>query len=208
MRITRVYTRTGDQGKTSLAGGQRVSKDHLRIEVFGTVDELNSVVGLVRAFNRPLVKRLSQARRLETELHRIQNRLFDIGGLLATLPKDRIRFKKMPKITSEEVVHLEKLMDACQKNLKPLEEFILPTGGPVTAFLHLARTVNRRAERLCVRMNRKERVDPEILKYLNRLSDAFFVLARWIGRAQGEPETLWKRYRDLKIHVADRPEIV
>jgi len=157
------------------------------------VDELNSVVGLVRAFNRPLVKRLSQARRLETELHRIQNRLFDIGGLLATLPKDRIRFKKMPKITSEEVVHLEKLMDACQKNLKPLEEFILPTGGPVTAFLHLARTVSRRAERLCVRMNRKERVDPEILKYLNRLSDAFFVLARWIGRAQGEPETLWKR---------------
>ena len=193
MRITRVYTRTGDQGKTSLAGGQRVSKDHLRIEVFGTVDELNSVVGLVRAFNRPLVKRLSQARRLETELHRIQNRLFDIGGLLATLPKDRIRFKKMPKITSEEVVHLEKLMDACQKNLKPLEEFILPTGGPVTAFLHLARTVSRRAERLCVRMNRKERVDSEILKYLNRLSDAFFVLARWIGRAQREPETLWER---------------
>lgn len=193
MRITRVYTRTGDQGKTGLAGGQRVSKDHLRIEVFGTVDELNSAVGLVRAFNRPLMKRLSQARRLETELHRIQNRLFDIGGLLATLSKDQKRFKKMPRITSEEVIHLEKLMDACQKDLKPLKEFVLPTGGPVTAFLHLARTVSRRAERLCVRMNRTERVDPEILKYLNRLSDAFFVLARWIGRAQREPETLWQR---------------
>jgi len=193
MRITRVYTRTGDQGKTSLAGGQRVSKDHLRIEAYGTVDELNSVVGLVRAFNRPNIKRLAQARALETELHRVQNRLFDIGGLLATLPKDQKRFKKMPKITSVEVVHLEKLMDACQKNLKPLEEFILPTGGPVTAMLHLARTVCRRAERLCVGLHRKERVDPEILKYLNRLSDAFFVLARWIGRAQREPETLWQR---------------
>ena len=193
MRITRVYTRTGDQGKTSLAGGQRVSKDHLRIEVYGTVDELNSVVGVVRAFNRPFMKRLSQARRLETELHRIQNRLFDIGGLLATLSKDQKRFKKMPRITSEEVIHLEKLMDACQKDLKPLKEFVLPTGGPVTAFLHLARTVCRRAERLCVRLNRTERMDSEILTYLNRLSDAFFVLARWIGRAQREPETLWER---------------
>jgi cob(I)alamin adenosyltransferase len=157
------------------------------------VDELNSVVGLVRAFNRPLTKRLSQARTLETELHRIQNRLFDIGGLLATLPKDQKRFKNMPKISPEEVRHLEKLMDACQKDLKPLEEFILPTGGPVTAMLHLARTVSRRAERLCVRLNRTEKIDSEILKYLNRLSDAFFVLARWMGRAQGERETLWER---------------
>jgi cob(I)alamin adenosyltransferase len=99
----------------------------------------------------------------------------------------------MPSIKSEEVVHLEKLMDGCQNDLKPLEEFILPTGGPVTAMLHLARTVSRRAERLCVRLNRKERLDPEILKYLNRLSDAFFVLARWMGLAQGERETLWKR---------------
>jgi cob(I)alamin adenosyltransferase len=193
MRITRVYTRTGDKGETALAGGQRVPKDHLRIEAYGTVDELNSVVGLVRAFNRPLAKRLSQARRLEIELHRIQNRLFDIGGLLATLPKDQKRFKKMPKITPEEVVHLEKLMDACQKDLKPLEEFILPTGGPVTSMIHLARTISRRAERLCVGLNRKEGLDPELLKYLNRLSDAFFVLARWIGRAQGETETFWER---------------
>jgi cob(I)alamin adenosyltransferase len=193
MRITRVYTRTGDKGRTRLAGGQMVSKDHLRIEVYGTVDELSCVIGLVRAFNRPLVKRLPQARDLEAELHRIQNRLFDIGGLLATLPKDQKRFKKMPKITSDEVVHLEKLMDLCQTDLRPLEEFILPTGGPVTAMLHLARTVCRRAERLCVRLDRTERLNPEIIKYLNRLSDAFFVLARWMGRAQGERETLWER---------------
>ena len=193
MRITKVYTRTGDKGQTGLAGGQRIPKDHPRIETYGTVDELNSVVGLVRAFNRPLMKRLPQSRTLEIELHRVQNRLFDIGGLLATLSKDQKRFKRMPRIASKEVVHLEKLMDACQIDLKPLEEFVLPTGGPVTAFLHLARTVCRRAERLCVRLNRKERIDPEILKYLNRLSDAFFVLARWIGRAQGERETLWER---------------
>jgi cob(I)alamin adenosyltransferase len=194
MRITRVYTRTGDKGKTRLAGGQPISKDHLRIEAYGTVDELNSAVGVVRAFTRPVVKRLVQARKLEKELDRIQNRLFDIGGLLATLPKDQKRFKNLPKIGSGEVRHLEKLMDACQRDLEPLKEFVLPTGGPVTSFLHLARTICRRAERLCVRLDRMERVDPEILKYLNRLSDAFFVLARWMGRAQREPEMLWERY--------------
>ncbi|HTN43927.1 MAG TPA: cob(I)yrinic acid a,c-diamide adenosyltransferase [Nitrospiria bacterium] len=193
MRITRVYTRTGDKGKTRLAGGQMISKDQLRIEAYGTVDELNSAVGVVRAFNRPDAKRLVQARRLETELHRIQNRLFDIGGLLATLPKDQKRFKNLPRIGSEEVLHLEKLMDRCQKDLRPLKEFVLPTGGPLTAFLHLSRTICRRAERLCVRLDRVEGVDPEILKYLNRLSDALFVLARWMGRAHREPETLWDR---------------
>jgi cob(I)alamin adenosyltransferase len=158
------------------------------------VDELNSTVGVVRAFNRPLTKRLLQARTLETELHRIQNRLFDIGGLLSTLRKDQKRFKNLPKISTEEVRHLEKLMDTCQKDLKPLKEFVLPTGGPVTAILHLARTICRRAERICVRLDRMEGVDPEILKYLNRLSDALFVLARWMGRVQREPETLWERH--------------
>lgn len=199
MRITRVYTRTGDKGKTRLAGGQTISKDHLRIEVYGTVDELNSTVGVVRAFNRSMTKRLPQARTLEIELHRIQNRLLDIGGLLATLRKDQKRFKNLPKINSEEVRHLENLMDTCQKDLKPLKEFVLPTGGPETAFLHVARTICRRAERLCVRLDRMEGVDPEILKYLNRLSDALFVLARWMGRAQREPETLWER------HPSSRP---
>lgn len=193
MRITRVYTRTGDHGKTRLAGGQTVSKDHLRIEAYGTVDELNAAVGVVRAFNRPAVRRLVQARSLEIELHRIQNRLLDIGGNLATVPGDQKRFKNLPRIDSGEVSRLEKLMDACQKDLKPLKEFVLPTGRPVTAFLHLARTICRRAERACFRLARTEKVDPEILKYLNRLSDALFVLARWIGRAEREPETVWER---------------
>lgn len=198
MRITRVYTRTGDKGNTRLAGGQEVSKGHPRLDAYGTVDELNSVVGLVRAFNRPLVERLPQAQVLETELSRIQNRLFDVGSLLATLSEDREKFSgTLPKITAEEVRHLEKLMDTCQKDLKPLKEFILPTGGTVSAFLHQARTVCRRAERLCVRLYREEQSgDPLLLQYLNRLSDAFFVLARWMGRALGESETLWERGKE------------
>ena len=198
MRITKVYTRTGDKGNTRLAGGQEVSKDHSRLDAYGTVDELNSVVGLVRAFNRPLVERLPQAQVLETELSRIQNRLFDVGSLLATLPEDREKFSRtMPKIAGEEVRHLEKLMDTCQKDLKPLEEFVLPAGGTVSAFLHQARTVCRRAERLCVHIYREEQGgDPVLLQYLNRLSDAFFVLARWMGRALDEPETLWERGKE------------
>ena len=191
MRITRVYTRTGDKGDTSLAGGQRVPKDHPRIEAYGTVDELNAIVGLTRAFIKDLPKRIAQAKRLDAELARIQSRLFDVGAILATVPGQR--FKNMPEITAAEVRHLEDLMDDCQKHLKPLEEFILPGGGKVAGFLHQARTVCRRAERLCVRFGREETVPPEILQYLNRLSDAFFVLARWIARIQKEPENLWER---------------
>jgi cob(I)alamin adenosyltransferase len=191
MRITKVYTRTGDKGTTRLAGGQVVSKDHLRIETYGTVDELNSIVGLTLAFTEDLPKKLSQGRRLKAELREIQSRLFDIGGILATPPGQR--FPNMPEITISDVRHLEQLMDRCQKELKPLKEFILPGGGKVAGFLHQARTVCRRAERLCVKLNRQETVPPTVLQYLNRLSDAFFVLARWIAHAQKEPETLWQR---------------
>jgi cob(I)alamin adenosyltransferase len=147
----------------------------------------------VRAFNRALTEPLAAARLLEAELERAQQRLFDIGGLLATLPDDQARFKKMPRVTAAEVRHLETAIDRCQKDLPPLEEFLLPTGGPVTAFLHQARTVCRRAERAIVRLGPDEPVNVEIVPYLNRLSDALFVFARWIGQAQGEPEALWKR---------------
>lgn len=191
MRITKVYTRTGDKGQTGLAGGQRVPKDHLRIEAYGTVDELNAVIGLTRSFAKDLPQKVSQAKRLDAELHRIQNRLFDVGAILATVPGQS--FENMPVVTAEEVRHLEELMDECQKELRPLEEFILPGSGKVAGFLHQARTVCRRAERICVRLSREESVPPEVLQYLNRLSDTFFVLARWIARAEGEPETLWKR---------------
>jgi cob(I)alamin adenosyltransferase len=191
MRITKVYTRTGDAGKTRLAGGQQVWKDSLRVEVYGTVDELNAVMGVVRAFNADGIGKKASAARLERELRWIQNKLFDAGGILATVPSQT--FKNMPRVTTKDVTHLERVIDGCQKDLAPLKEFILPGGGKVPALLHQARTVCRRAEREAVRLSREEPVDAAILKFLNRLSDALFVLARWIGKTQGEPELLWER---------------
>lgn len=192
MRITKVYTRTGDAGQTRLAGGQQVWKDSLRVEVYGTMDELNALVGVVRAFNADAKAKNAGAAWLEDELNCIQHKLFDASGLLATTPGQT--FKNMPQVTGKDVTRLERLIDHCQKDLAPLKEFILPGGkSKVPAFLHLARTVCRRAERLCVRLSREEPVDSAILKYLNRLSDALFVLARWVAKARGERELLWKR---------------
>ncbi len=190
MRITKVYTKTGDGGKTRLAGGQEVWKDHPRVEAYGTVDELNSIVGLVRVFNGE-AKKTPATERLEKELHWIQNKLFDIGGLLATAPGET--FANMPTVTDEHVRHLETLMDECQKDLAPLSEFLLPGGGNTSGFLHLARTVCRRAERVCVHLSREEQLDARILRFLNRLSDACFVLARWVAKTRGERELLWER---------------
>ncbi len=190
MRITKVYTRTGDQGKTRLAGGQQVWKDSLRVETYGTVDEVNALVGLVRVFNGDQAE--SEAReRLEQSLRWVQNKLFDVGGILATAPGQK--FKNMPRVTGKDVTNLERLIDACQKDLAPLKEFILPGGGKVSGLLHHARTVCRRAERTCVKLAREEPVDPAIVKFLNRLSDALFVLARWAGKMNGEAEFLWER---------------
>jgi cob(I)alamin adenosyltransferase len=191
MRITKVYTRTGDAGRTRLAGGQQVWKDSLRVEVYGTVDELNAVVGVVRAFNADGIGKKASAARLERELRWIQNKLFDAGGILATVPGQT--FKNMPRITTKDVTRLERVIDSCQKDLTPLKEFILPGGGQVAALLHHARTVCRRAERECVRLSREEPIEPAIVKLLNRLSDALFVLARWVGKLQRDPELLWER---------------
>ena len=121
----------------------------------------------------------------------MQNKLFDVGGLLATAPGQT--FKNMPTVTARDVTRLEKLMDRCQKDLPPLKEFILPGGGKISSLLHLARTICRRAERLCVRLGREQPLDPALVRFLNRLSDALFVLARWIAKQQGEPEFLWQR---------------
>jgi cob(I)alamin adenosyltransferase len=191
MRITKVYTRTGDGGKTRLAGGQQVWKDSLRVEAYGTVDELNAAVGVVRAMNAGMSGTHAQAEELEEELRWIQNKLFDIGSILATVPGQT--FKNMPQVTGTDATRLEKSIDRCQKDLEPLKEFILPGGGKVSGFLHQARTVCRRAERLCVRLSREEPVDPAIIKFVNRLSDALFVFARWVAKTQGEPEFLWER---------------
>jgi len=191
MRITKVYTRTGDKGKTRLAGGQQVWKDSVRVEAYGDVDELNSTVGVIRAFNAELIGDHPFSVRLEAELRWVQNKLFDVGGLLATAPGQT--FKNMPTVTARDVTRLEKLMDWCQKDLPPLKEFILPGGGKIPSFLHLARTICRRAERTCVRLGREEALDQALVRFLNRLSDALFVLARWMGKQQGEPEFLWER---------------
>lgn len=191
MRITKVYTKTGDGGQTRLAGGQQVWKDSLRVEAYGTVDELNAAIGLVRVFNREMIEGNPHAARLEEETRWMQNKLFDVGGLLATPPGQE--FKNMPRVTDQDALRLEQLMDECQKDLAPLKEFILPGGGTVSAFLHQARTICRRAERRCIRLAREETVETTIVKFLNRLSDALFVLARWAATTQGEPEFMWER---------------
>ncbi len=166
-------------------------KDSLRVEVYGTLDELNAVVGVVRVMNAEMVGSHAQAEQLEEDLQWIQNKLFDLGGILATMPGQE--FKNMPQVTGKDVTKLEKIIDRCQKDLAPLKEFILPGGGKVSGFLHQARTVCRRAERLCVHLSREEPVDAVNVKFVNRLSDVLFVLARWAAKTQGEPEFLWQR---------------
>ena len=192
MRITRVYTRTGDAGQTRLVGGQQVSKSHTRIESYGTVDELNAIVGLIRTFNGRSGAEPEAVARLETMLHRIQNDLFNLGSELATLPADY--WESMPHVGEEDVTRLEHWMDELNEDLGPLKEFILPGGGPVGAFFHQGRTVCRRAERQLVRLLDEE---PEgalgPMRYLNRLSDWLFVAGRWAAKALGEPEYLWER---------------
>ncbi|MDP9131670.1 MAG: cob(I)yrinic acid a,c-diamide adenosyltransferase [Nitrospirota bacterium] len=191
MRITKVYTRTGDAGQTRLAGGQQVWKDCLRVEAYGTVDELNASIGLVRAMNADTVATSPASTQLEEDLRWVQNKLFDVGSILATAPGQT--FNNMPTVMAKDVTKLERMIDRCQKDLAPLKEFILPGGGKVSATLHQARTICRRAERICIRLTREETVAAELNKYLNRLSDALFVLARWVAKTQGEPEFLWDR---------------
>ena len=196
MRITKVYTRTGDAGKTRLAGGQQVWKDSLRVEAYGAVDELNASVGVVRVINADMKEESPAAQQLEGELRWVQNKLFDVGSILATAPGQT--FKNMPQVVAQDVLRLEKLMDRCQKDLEPLKEFILPGGGKVSGFLHQARTICRRAERVCIALSKAEPVDPTIIKFLNRLSDALFVLGRWVAKTQREPEFLWERDAQAK----------
>jgi cob(I)alamin adenosyltransferase len=193
MRITKVYTRTGDKGKTRLAGGQQVWKDSLRVEAYGTVDELNAAIGAVRSFNQYLGGRVEQES-IEAELKWVQNKLFDLGGLLATARGQQ--FENMPKVSAKDIARLERMMDAYQKELAPLKEFILPGGGIVPSQLHQARTVCRRAERVTVHLSRREPIDSSMVKFLNRLSDYLFVASRWVSKTRREPEFLWQR--DMK----------
>lgn len=190
IRITRVYTRTGDKGTTALVGGARVRKDSRRVECYGEIDELNAVIGLARSANAEAPPSPSRDR-LEDILKRVQNELFDLGSELATPPD--AEYEGMFKVSADDVKALERLMDECQKDLEPLQSFILPGGGTVSAFLHQARTVCRRAERQILRLAGEEEVGEHAVPYVNRLSDLLFVLSRWIGKQRGEREYLWER---------------
>src|SRR5262249_13554173 len=172
----------GEDGTTGLGGGQRVGKDRPRIEAYGTVDELNSVIGVALAsgVNETVAE----------PLRGIQNELFHLGSDLCILEEDKVH-RPVPRIEERHVVALEKLMDRLSEELAPLENFILPGGSPGAAQLHVARTVCRRAERFLVALARSESVGPWTVRYLNRLSDVLFVMARHENKRRGVPDVLW-----------------
>lgn len=181
--LNRIYTRTGDRGDTGLASGDRVAKHSPRVAAYGTVDELNAVLGLAR---------LSAEGEIDAGLGRIQNDLFDLGADLATPDIENDATAKYPRlrIAAAQVERLEREIDAMNEGLQPLRSFILPGGTPLAAHLHLARTVCRRAERGVVALAVAEAVNPEAVRYLNRLSDWFFVAAR-VANDQGRGDVLW-----------------
>lgn len=179
MRLTKIYTRKGDDGTTSLDGHHRLPKDDIRIETIGTIDELNSAIGLTIAF--------TQQKSIVDFLHQVQQDLFDLGGELC--PPHR------QTMTAEKILLLEQTLDKWNGTLPPLKEFILPGGHPDAAACHLARTICRRAERCAVALNQVETLSPYILKYVNRLSDVLFVAARILARDGKQNEILWQHER-------------
>ena len=187
--INRVYTRRGDTGETALAGGQRVPKDSLRIDAYGTVDELNAFLGAARAS----AEEGAATRPLAVILLRVQHELFNLGSILATLPEDV--HPKQARITEAEVTQLETDLDRMNEDLPALRSFVLPGGSRLNAELHICRTVCRRAERICVALARAEDIPGEAVRYLNRLSDALFVWSRWASHVTGTLETLWEPNR-------------
>ena len=202
VRITKVHTGGGDTGETSLASGERVSKNHPRVDFYGTIDELNSVIGMVQAElgrvdthhedggARATVRVVKNA--VDSKIALIQQELFDVGGECSFTP-DQLP-DAMTVIGQEQADRLCTEMDAWTENLEPLESFILPAGSPLIATMHLARTVARRAERRAMSLRESEgenAVRDVVIAYLNRLSDWFFVLSRWAAMTLGEDETLW-----------------
>jgi len=175
-RLSRIYTRTGDDGTTGLGDGSRIAKDSLRVEAMGDVDELNAIIGLL--MTEPLTLEIS------TYFTDIQHDLFDLGGEIC-IPGHAM-------VKAERVKVLENILDKLNDELEPLKEFILPGGSKAAAYCHLARTVCRRAERQLIRLNREEAITAVSLQYLNRLSDFLFVVSRAINKSDGHPDVLWK----------------
>ena len=191
--INRVYTRGGDKGETGLAGGQRVPKDSLRIEAYGTVDELNATIGVARATAEESLSGHGKLEELDAILKRVQHELFNVGSILATLPQDV--HPRQARVTEAEIAQLEAEIDRMNAVLPALRSFVLPGGCRLNADLHVCRTVCRRAERIAVALSRQEPIDGEIIRYLNRLSDALFVWSRWASHTLGVPEILWEPNR-------------
>ena len=180
----KVYTKKGDKGLTSLIGGTRIHKSHLRIDAYGTIDELNAFVGLVRDYTKN-----KQQNEL---LYKIQNTLFVVGSNLASTPDAKM---EIPNLEELEILELEKAIDFMDDQLPSLKNFVLPGGHPSVSHAHVARCVCRRAERLCVQLNTDETIDQSIIPYLNRLSDYFFVLSRFLAKENNVDEVIWKGIR-------------
>jgi cob(I)alamin adenosyltransferase len=180
----KIYTKTGDKGSTSLIGGVRVPKSHIRIESYGTVDELNSYMGMVRD--------LANSTLINDWIHEIQDRLFTIGSVLATNPDKEVKMK-LPDLHEADVIFLEQKIDEMNESLPEMRSFILPGGNLASSTTHVARCVCRRAERICVAMQQDKEVVPDlIVQYLNRLSDFLFVLARYISHINGVEDMPWR----------------
>ncbi len=191
--INRVYTRRGDQGETGLAGGQRVPKDAVRIEAYGTVDELNAFIGVARETAAELASRHPAMAEMVAILRRVQHELFNAGSILATLAEDV--HPRQARVTDTEIAQLEAEIDRMNEGLPALRSFVLPGGCRLNAELHVCRTVCRRAERICVTLAREQEVEGAIVRYLNRLSDALFVWSRWVSHTLGVAEILWEPNR-------------
>lgn len=186
----KIYTKTGDKGQTSLVGGTRVPKTHARLEAYGTLDELNSVIGVIRSFLSDGVETDSLRTHAEARLQRVQNCLFDIGSHLACESAETRAM--LPQIKPGDLNALEQDMDTWEEELPALKNFILPGGSNLAAFTHIARTVCRRAERLTLRIE-AEALDAQHVVYLNRLSDWFFLLARKFNAAAGKTDVMWSK---------------
>ena len=190
VKLTRIYTRGGDKGLTSLGRGGRVPKHDLRVEAYGTVDEANSVIGIVRVVIAQTVKKDRQRGEVEAMLARIQNDLFDLGADLCTVFGKEKKDQPALRIVPSQTERLEREIDAMNADLSPLTSFILPGGIEAASHLHLARTVARRAERRMTALAAKQKVNPEAIKYINRLSDHLFVLGRKLNE-NGAADVLW-----------------
>ncbi len=182
---SKLYTRTGDLGQTALFGGRRVPKDDPRVEAYGSVDELNSTLGVAVSFLRQ--------KRIAATLQSVQNELFNIGSELASESGPKAERGRMFVDPEAKIAGLERLIDEYDAKLPPLRTFVLPSGSRAGALLHLARGVCRRAERAVVRLSRQEKVNPQLIVYINRLSDLLFVLARYVNKAARKPETPWRK---------------